>query len=266
MQKPTRSRSNPRRSQGLAVALWLAAAGIALPMFFAGTLPAAALSEIKHEELPAPPQQTPAADKATTQDKAAPQSDDDQGKPSEAPDPDEAEPDNSQGPNSSAHFPEDPNAPLPEIVYDIDKLPEPVKRLRQQILDAAISGDIEKLRPLLGKGDDETQLSVTGLDQDPIEFLKELSGDKEGQEILAIIENILNAGYVHLDAGTPEEIYAWPYFFAMPLDKLNPRQRVELFKIVTAGDYEDMKSYGAYNFYRLGITPEGKWAFFVAGD
>ena len=37
-------------------------------------------------------------------------------------------------------------------------------------------------------------------------------------------------------------MYVWPYFFAVPLDRLTPRQRVELFKIVTAGDYEDMKT------------------------
>ena len=27
-----------------------------------------------------------------------------------------------------------------------------------------------------------------------------------------------------------------------------------------------MKTYGTYIFYRVGITPEGRWAFFVAGD
>ena len=68
---------------------------------------------------------------------------------------------------------------------------------------------------------------------------------------------MLNAGYVHVDAGTPQELYVWPYFFALPLDKLDARQRVELFKIVTAGDYDDMKQFGAYIFYRVGITPTG---------
>ena len=62
------------------------------------------------------------------------------------------------------------------------------------------------------------------------------------------------------------ELYVWPYFFAHPLDKLNPMQRVELFRIVTAGDYEDMRLFGGYNFYRAGISPEGQWIFFVAGD
>lgn len=160
----------------------------------------------------------------------------------------------------------DPNAPVPEIQYDLNALPEPVRRMHGLILEAAKTGDLEHLRPLIGTGDEQTQLALGGMDGDPIAFLKELSGDDGGHEILAILEEVLDAGYVHLGAGTPEELYVWPYFFAVPLDKLTPPQRVELFKIVTAGDYEDMKSYGAYIFYRVGITPDGRWQFFVAGD
>ena len=140
------------------------------------------------------------------------------------------------------------------------------RRKREMIIEACKSGDLEKLRPLLDTGEDGTQLSLGGIDGDPIAFLRDLSGDKEGQEILAILEEVLSAGYVHMDAGTPNEMYVWPYFFAVPLDKLTPPQRVELFKIVTAGDYEDMKTYGTYIFYRVGITPDGRWSFFVAGD
>jgi len=153
-----------------------------------------------------------------------------------------------------------------EGVYDLSKLPEPVRRMHDLIVEACSSGDIEKLRPLVGKGDQMTQLSLGDIDGDPITFLKGLSGDSEGQEILAIMEEVLNAGYVHIDIGTPQELYVWPYFFALPLDKLNAKQRVELFKIVTAGDYDDMKQFGAYIFYRVGITPSGQWLFFVAGD
>ena len=160
----------------------------------------------------------------------------------------------------------DPNAPLPEIIYDTSRLPEPVKRMRDLVLEATRSGDIEKLRPLLGTGDGATQLSFGGVDGDVIEFLKQNSGDGEGIEILAILEEVLEAGYVHLDAGKPEELYVWPYFFAIPLDKLTPPQRVELFHIITGGDYEDMKSFDAYIFYRAGITPDGRWRFFVSGD
>lgn len=158
-----------------------------------------------------------------------------------------------------------PDAPPPEIQYDVEKLPEPVKRMRSLLVEACKTGDIEKLRPLLGKGD-QTQLSFGNVDGDPVTFLKGLSGDEEGVEILAIMEEVLNAGYVHLNAGKPDEIYVWPYFFGFPLDKLTGPQKVELFKIVTAGDFEEMKSYDAYLFYRLGIRPDGQWAFFIAGE
>lgn len=160
----------------------------------------------------------------------------------------------------------DPSVPLPPIEYDLTKLPEAVRKTHDLIIEAAKAGEIERLRPLLGVGDDATQISLGGVDGDPIAFLKELSGDGEGYEVLAILEEVIGAGYVHLDAGTPEELYVWPYFFAVPLDRLDGKQKVELFKLVTAGDYEDMKTYGAYIFYRVGITPAGRWAFFVAGD
>jgi hypothetical protein len=168
--------------------------------------------------------------------------------------------------NDPARPPTDENGPAPEVLYDLATLPQPVKRMRELIMEACKSGDLEKLRPLIGTGDSATRLSFDDSGDDPIDVLKQSSGDEGGQEILAILLEVLEAGFVHLDAGTDQELYVWPYFFAVPLDKLGAPQRVELFKLITAGDYEDMKGYGAYIFYRVGITPEGKWEFFIAGD
>ncbi len=237
------------------------------------TRPAAALSEIKREELPAPAKPAPADDDTATPGATVPMPDPiarPAGTPSGPASPDQQEPEQVEpaepGDGGVVNPRIDPDAPLPEVMYDLSKLPEPVRRMHDLIVEACKSGDIEKLRPLVGMGDSMTQLSLTDVEGDPIDFLKGLSGDTEGQEILAIMEEVLDAGYVHLDAGKPEELYVWPYFFAVPLDKLDAKQRVELFKIITAGDYEDMKQFGAYIFYRVGITPEGRWAFFVAGD
>ena len=246
------------------------ASGLSMP-----APPANALSELKREEVPPPAEQ--AVPDEQDEPSAVPMPDPLQSAPgAEGTQPDEAEPDEGEpgeaepgetpGQGTVGRPAVDPDAPLPEILYDTEALPEPVKRMRQLIIEAAKTGDIEALRPLLGSGDSGTQLSLGGVEGDPVAFLRELSGDKDGQEILAILEEVLNAGYVHVDVGTPNELYVWPYFFAIPLDKLDPRQRVELFKIVTAGDYEDMKTYGAYIFYRVGITPDGHWSFFVAGD
>jgi len=155
--------------------------------------------------------------------------------------------------------------PVPEVLYDLSKLPAPVARLRQQIIDAAATGDPEKLRPIIEASNPPPQLSFDEIG-DPIAFLKSSSGDEGGREILAILTEVLEAGYVHVGAGTKDDIYVWPYFAYYPVDKLSPRQLVELFKLVYAGDYEDMKAYGAYLYYRVGITPDGTWQFFVAGD
>lgn len=156
--------------------------------------------------------------------------------------------------------------PVPDVLYDYSLLPEEVRRMRELILEVCRSGDPERLRPLIGIGDGATQLSFGGTPEDPIAYLVEMSGDERGQEILAILLEILEAGYVHLSAGTPGEIYVFPYFFAVPLEQLTDPQRVELFKIVTAGDVEEMKLYGSYTFYRAGFAPDGRWLFFVAGD
>ncbi|MEM8749533.1 MAG: hypothetical protein AAGF28_04485 [Pseudomonadota bacterium] len=155
---------------------------------------------------------------------------------------------------------------IPEIKRDIEALPAPVQRMRELLINAAKTGDIENLRPLVGFGETATTLSIGGLDGDPIEHLKETSGDAEGFEILGILLELLGVGYVHLDPGTDEELYVWPYFFAVPFNKLTKEQTVELYTILTAGDVEESESFGSYVFYRIGIKPDGQWSFFVAGD
>lgn len=255
----------------------VAMAALFAALFVAAGSPAWALSEIKQQDTPSAPADSPSGDSIRKEPlppvEGVPQPDPIQTTPptsTEEPatvDPeDEATPDDSGGAATVGRPAIDPDAPPPPIMYDVDQLPEPVRRMRQLIIDATRTGDIEKLRPLIGLGDSATQFSLVDIEDDPLEFLKGLSGDPDGVEILAILQEVLTAGYVHLDAGKPEELYVWPYFIAIPLDDLTAPQKVELFKIVTAGDYEDMKSFGAYIFYRVGITPEGRWQFFVGGD
>ena len=156
--------------------------------------------------------------------------------------------------------------PMPEIHRDLENLPTPVKLMRDRMLKAARSGDIERLRPLLGVEDKTIELSLNDHEEDVIDFLKSLAGDVEGREILAIIADLLGTGYVHMNVGKDDEVYVWPYFYAMPLDRLTPPQIVELFEIVTASDFEEMKKAGGYIFYSIGISPDGSWRFFTAGE
>ncbi len=153
----------------------------------------------------------------------------------------------------------------PHIQYDPSALPTPVRRLREQIIEAASTGDPEKLRPIIEANGEPPMFAFGGVD-DPIEHLKSTSGDPEGREVLAILIEVLEAGYVHVDVGTRDEMYVWPYFARYAIEALTARQMVELFKLVYAGDYEDMMEYGHYFWYRVGIAPDGTWRYFLAGD
>jgi hypothetical protein len=156
-----------------------------------------------------------------------------------------------------------PSAPIPEIITDLSRLPAPVARTRERILAAARSGDLQQLAALMN----ETMpiFSFTE-EKDPIAFWKATYPDSDGIEALSILTTILETGFVHVDEGTPHEMYVWPYFVRMSLTALTPPQKVELFRIVTGADYKDMLAFGVYAFYRLGIGPDGTWQFFVAGD
>ena len=156
--------------------------------------------------------------------------------------------------------------PLPAVLDDLALLPEPVRRLRALIIAAAETGEPEQMRALLGTGPTATRLSLNGSEEDAVDYLKSLSGDEEGQEVLAILLDILNTGFVRVNVGTDDEAYIWPYHAEIPIETLVPAQRVDLLRIVTAGDVEDMTAYGSYNFFRIAISPEGEWLYFMVGN
>src|SRR5262249_7278329 len=97
-------------------------------------------------------------------------------------------------------------------------------------------------------------------------FWKALYPESDGIEILSILIGVLETGFVHVDVKTPQEMYVWPYFARLSPTELLPGQKVELFKLATGVDYQAMRKVGAYDFYRLGIGPDGTWHFFVAGN
>lgn len=174
-------------------------------------------------------------------------------------DPDEAQPD-VEDEAEPAPFPRTP-AEIPTVVYDVALLPTPVRRLREQIMEAASTGEPEALRPIFEAQDQAPEMGPAEVD-DPVDYLVSLSGDAAGHEILAIVIEVFEAGYVHVDVGTPNEMYVWPYFARYPVDALTAPQLVELFKLVYAGDYEDMLAYGVYTSFRAGISPDGTWRYF----
>jgi len=157
-----------------------------------------------------------------------------------------------------------PTTPI-ETHKGLDGLPPAVVKMRQRLLDAAYSGDMQKLKVAAQTNETPPIFSVNEIG-DPIAYLKSQSGDGQGLEILAILTDVLEARWVRLNPGTPQEMYVWPAFAALPLDKLDPGQTVELYKIVTSSDLEEMKSVGHYTFYTVGIGPDGTWHWFKPAD
>jgi len=152
----------------------------------------------------------------------------------------------------------------PEILRDPGLLPAPARATFEAIRAAARSGDIARLAPLLS-GPAAPRVAKGELG-DPLAYLRSLSADAEGREILAILSELLDTGFVRVNAGTPEEAYVWPYLAALPTRSLTPEQVVELFRLVSVGDYQDMLAYGAYIFFRVEIGADGRWRAFAAGD
>src|ERR1700738_3871467 len=133
-----------------------------------------------------------------------------------------------------------PSAPVPEIITDLSRLPPPVARTRARILAAARSGELQQLADLMNE---TTPIFSFTDDKDPVAFWKAVSPDSDGVEALSILITILETGFVQVDAGTPHEMYVWPYFVRMSLPALTPAQKVELFRIVTGADYKDMLAF-----------------------
>jgi hypothetical protein len=156
-------------------------------------------------------------------------------------------------------------APPPEAISDLARLPEKVRLTRARILDAARSGDLNKVATVMQSNELMPVFSFGG-DKNPVDFWKSSYPDSDGLEAIAILIELLELPFVHLDKGTPQEMYVWPYFYSVPLRQLTPEQKVELFRLVTGSDWREMLDFGAYIFFRVGISPDGVWHFFVAGD
>lgn len=168
-------------------------------------------------------------------------------------------------PPAGAATPARPAPPALEVHYGTDGLPDRVKAMRARILEAVKSGDIEALRSPITSNEMPPIFAENDV-PDAIAYLKSQSGDPDGREILAILWDLLEAGWVKANAGTAQEMYVWPYFAEYPVDGLSSEQLVEMFRIVTASDYDEMRAAGKYIFYKIGIGPDGTWHYFKLAD
>lgn len=145
--------------------------------------------------------------------------------------------------------------------YDLTALPDPVQRMLESMVVAAQSGDIENMRPVLESNELKPMVSAGAVD-DPIAYWKRVSTDGEGREILAAMLNVLSSGYVRVGEGR-EEMFVWPYFAEADLRQLAPAQEVDLYRMMPPRAATTMKRSGRYDYFRIGISPDGVWHYFL---
>jgi hypothetical protein len=174
----------------------------------------------------------------------------------------------SQGTKPKSDSAKKQQIPPPRIHYGTDGLPGPVREVREAMLTAVQSGQIEELRHAYETNDIKPDLGEAAAG-DPIAHWKRISGDGEGREILAALSLVLEAGYVVLPLGKDLEnnrLYIWPYFAEVPLDKLSPAQEVELLRLVPPAAVKEMKSKARYSYWRIAIGADGSWHSFRRGE
>src|SRR5262245_44508666 len=126
-----------------------------------------------------------------------------------------------------------------DIIADPARLPVRVARMRERILAAARTGRLDQVVTVMQSNETMPVFSF-GNETDPAALWKATYPDSDGLELLAILTGVLEAACVHVDAGTPQEMYVWPAFVRLPPQGLSADQKVALLRIVTGADYREM--------------------------
>jgi hypothetical protein len=147
---------------------------------------------------------------------------------------------------------------------DADLLPARVAAMRDLILKACESGEIEMLRPaiernetlpLFGKaGDRPKSFAVT------IEFLRNRSFDGKGRETLLLLEAILNAPFAKVTRGQHIQ-YVWPAFAVIETPSDDETRLLRL----RSTAFADLSAAGPFNtglIHRVEIGEDGTWHAF----
>lgn len=153
--------------------------------------------------------------------------------------------------------------PIPAaLVGDAAHLPEKVAAMREAILAAARSGDVEALRPVIEWNELPPDVgSATA--SDPIAYWKRISADGEGREILAIIVSILEMPPAIVGGAGGPERFVWPGLAEVAPDTLTPVQEVQLLRLMPASEVKALRERKTWKWYRLTIGADGTWHAFA---
>lgn len=143
-------------------------------------------------------------------------------------------------------------------------LPPSTAEMREAILGAVHSGSLDELQIAIDLNELQPDFGVPSK-QAPIDYLRKLSGDGKGHDILAILGNILEMPPARIPIGADAEnasIYVWPYVAERPLKKLKPSEHVDLLRLMSADQANATIKSGKWRWWRLVISADGTWLSF----
>lgn len=138
-------------------------------------------------------------------------------------------------------------------------LPAPVAETRRAIATAAIACDYPALEAL-GGSDLNTSFGGGG-------FMNIVEWENDGEEPLALIVRLLDLAYATQDFEDLPRYFVWPSAFVYDTwEEIPPADLEALRTIYTDEQLDQIAAFGSYAGWRIGITEDGDWRFFVAGD
>lgn len=144
-------------------------------------------------------------------------------------------------------------------------LPGPVAEIRDAILAAVASGDIEEMRHPLEWNEIKPEVADPPV-EDAITYWRQTSADGRGREILEALGEILRQPYAVLPVGRDAEnnrLYVWPRFAEAGEAELTDAERQAMIRLIPAPVLEDMRRTGRYLYWRLAIAADGTWHSFI---
>jgi hypothetical protein len=161
----------------------------------------------------------------------------------------------------------------PEISRELESLPPQVRRMRGLILEAIRSGDILRLKqpietnelpPSFSRQSGPVSRAQSGgpaMANELMKLFAERSGDGKGRETMGQLVNALAVGYARINAGTPQEMYVWPYLAVIDPRILTPEQEVDAYRLFSAYTLREWREKSRYPGWRIGIGPDGTWHY-----
>ncbi len=161
-----------------------------------------------------------------------------------------------------------PKKPILEVVKQSDLppqegLPDTVETKRQAIYDAVLTRDY---KTLAAQASPNFHYSFGGEYEGGFEGYLRLAETTEKESVFDIIPTLLQLPYAFKANQSSEGIYTWPSVFTKEPSEWTEEDLVMMRTFLTEEQIKSYREFGGYMYYRLGITEDGEWIFYLAGD